>query len=61
MVEFSIIDARNNEARMKIEAMLWIVILILVALFDKGWSIYGLAILVGVLVDQVSDFAPKRA
>jgi hypothetical protein len=32
MVEFSIIDARNNEARMKIEAMLWIVVLILVAL-----------------------------
>src|SRR5450631_4447611 len=32
MVEFSIIDARNNEARMKIEAILWIVVLILVAL-----------------------------
>jgi hypothetical protein len=34
MVEFSIIDARNNEAeaRMKIEAMLWIVVLVLVAL-----------------------------
>jgi hypothetical protein len=32
MVEFSIIDARHNEARMKIEAILWIMILILVAL-----------------------------
>src|ERR1700678_2205260 len=32
MVELSIMAARNNEAPMKLEAMLWIVVLILVAL-----------------------------
>jgi len=32
MVGFSIMAARNDEARMKIEAMLWIMVLILVAL-----------------------------
>jgi hypothetical protein len=56
-IELSIMAARNNEARMKIEAMLWIVVLILVALaflFPKtrsfGLSAIGVAIVAIVAI-----------
>jgi hypothetical protein len=55
MVEFSIMAARNNEARMKIEAMLWIVVLILVALaflFPKtrSFSLSAIGVAIAAIV-----------
>lgn len=58
MVYFGIIDARNNEARMKIEAMLWIVVLILVALsfvFPKTRSFSLSAIGVAIAIAAHRD------
>ena len=63
MVEFSIIDARNNEARMKIEAMLWIVVLTLVALsflFPKTRSFSLSAIGVAIVAIVAIVVVAKR-
>jgi hypothetical protein len=52
MAELSIMVARNNEARMKIEAMLWIVVLVLVGLaflFPKTRSFSLSAIAVAII------------
>jgi hypothetical protein len=55
MAEFSIMAARNNEARMKIGAILWIVVLILVALaflFPKtrSFSLSAIGVAIAAIV-----------
>jgi hypothetical protein len=58
MVKLSIMAARNNEARMKIEVMLWIVVLILVVLaflFPKtrSFSLSALSVAIVAIVAAV--------
>jgi hypothetical protein len=63
MVELSIMAARNDEARMKIEAMLWIVVLILVALaflFPKTRSFSLSAIGVAIIAIVAIVLIAKR-
>src|ERR1700678_1770029 len=62
MVGLSIMAARNDEARMKIEAMLWIVVFILVALaflFPKtrsfSLSAIGVAIVAIVVIVVIAQ------
>src|ERR1035438_382069 len=63
MVGLSIMAARNKEARMKIEAMLWIVVLILVALsflFPKTRSFSLSAIGVAIVAIVAIVVVAKR-
>jgi hypothetical protein len=63
-IELSIMTARNNEAGMKIEAMLWIVVLILVALaflFPKTRSFSLSAIGVAIVAIVAVVVIAKRA